>query len=174
LAASPFGVPGALAALALRKDYAADACRKERDLEIDQEAEREAGAAEVRQQLRHVKTKDLRHRLEFHDELTADDEIEPGVTDHRLFVEDLPWDLTLEGDASKGELDAHGFLVDGLEKPGSQAAVDFDGGTDGRVSELIEFGPGLGKDEWFHNPSSADEVSWFRPWDFGSRGVNHA
>ena len=128
-----------------RPDNAADACGQERHLEVDQESQRLSVRLEVRDELGNVDGKNLWYGLQLHDEVPADNHVQPRLTDHLTLVENLDGNLPLKRNPTTYQLDAECLLVYRLEKPGAENAVDLDCGANDFAGDEVELLPGLGQ-----------------------------
>jgi len=76
-------------------------------------------------------------RLELHDDLSLDEQIELVVAHASTGVADRHRELPLVPDASLAKLNHQSLLVDPLQKAGSQRPVDLDGGPDDPPGEIF-------------------------------------
>ncbi len=121
-----------------RTNDAADPLPQDDHVEIDEQPERQPGRLQVRKDLRRVDRREALGGLDFHEQTMPHEQVPPRLTDRDALVGDRYSDLTQEAYAALCELSAKGFLVEGLEKPGTQRAMNLDGRSDDRFGQAVQ------------------------------------
>ena len=83
--------------------------------------------------------------LQLHNETIGNEQIQSGVAHAMPLGIDGDDRLSDEGNPARPELDAERFLVDPLEEPWPEAAMDFDGRAEHGSSEIIQLRGRLSK-----------------------------
>ena len=118
-------------------DNAPDAVLQQWNVEVDQYCERELGELEVRPRLGGVDSRQSLDGLELYDNPFANDHVDPGLADHDASVVNLGWDLGLDLDPAKLQLDYERSLVDPLEMAGAEHSVHRNRRSDDDAGEVV-------------------------------------
>src|SRR5688572_23057795 len=146
-----------------RVDHAPNSVLQHHDVEVDQEAQLEIGQTQVRYYLRPVYRRQGLDRLQFHNELAADKDVDPPFTHRLAFVEDRHTDFTSMGYATEVQLMRQGKLVGVLGQSRPELLVDLDRGTNHRGRQVL----GLIIHARFLAPAKVEDVH--DPRSFSSR-----
>jgi hypothetical protein len=108
-----------------RVDETLDALSEDFDVEVDQQSPRQACQPQIRQDLRIVDRRQLRHALHLDEHLVVHDEVcSEAARDPIALVRDRYLDLALKLDAAEGELISQTAVVRRFEQPGTKASMN--------------------------------------------------
>src|SRR5688572_33101147 len=126
-------------------------------VEVQQQPQRFAGGLQIGDHLSDVDGKNLRNRLELHDQLAGDQQVQLGLAYGTRTVADRDRYLPREGDPPVGQLQAESLLVDGLEETRPQGAMHLDRSPNGLAGQGVQFRVWFRADAHPKSSSKADD-----------------
>ena len=126
-----------------------DTVAESKDVEVDEQPDLHVSKTQVRKALRLVDRIDPIDRLEFHDDLIGDQQVDavPGV-DSEPSIRDRQSQLTLDVDLARREFVGQTRFVRRLEQPWAERSVNLNGCPDDLTGQLLAHQHGHA----FHTP----------------------
>src|SRR6185436_10500708 len=113
------------------------------NFEVDQQPERFLQGTQVGGDLGDVDREEHGDRFELDDQLIGNDQVQARLPHDARFVCDRDRYLPPELQPSRGKLGAKGLLVDSLEEPRTENAMDLDGCPNGSAGQVVDLGARL-------------------------------
>jgi len=113
--------------------------REPAGVEVEKQADRATGKAEVREQLCRMDSLEPFHGLDFDDHEASDDEVKPiPAIESLIFIDDRQRLLTFETEPPRGEFERQTGRVRMFEQARSKLVVNFQCSPDDRLSECVQ------------------------------------
>jgi hypothetical protein len=120
------------------EDDSLQAVFQDRDLEVDEEADGEAGEFEIGHELGFMDRQKLFYGLQLDDDSLLDEQVDPvAAIEGNRFVLNGKIDLSTKRYASQGELVAHALFVSRLEQPWAEGPMHLDRRSDNRLRQFL-------------------------------------
>jgi hypothetical protein len=109
-------------------------------MKVQQKSKPELEEPEMGQQLDLADGRHMLDGLQLHDDYLFDDEVHAvAAVQSAALIDERQWNLPAENNASQGEFVSQTGLVSRLQETRSQSSMDFDGGPDDLVGQVVDF-----------------------------------